>query len=65
MIVTVTIKRGDKDTGRTYQLKETGESKKGTYQTFSPVGDNADLPSFGKLYIKAKREAEKKGKKSQ
>ena len=54
--VTITVKRGkaEKDT-KVYQLTESGGSKKGTYMTFTPAGENADLPSFGKVYIKAER----------
>ena len=67
--VIVTIKRGEEAQGKTYEFTESGESKKGTFKTFSPAGENADLPAFGKLYVKAKRgeaKAEKKanGKKS-
>lgn len=54
MEVTVTIKRGKDVKGTTYLLKESGESKKGTYKVFSPNQDTADIPDFAKLYIKVK-----------
>jgi len=53
--VTINIKRNGEAKGKTYQLKDIGKSKKGTYKIFSPAGDNADLPVFSKTYIKAKR----------
>ena len=56
--VTITVKR-NKEEGKKYLLKETGESKKGTYKTFSAAGDNADLPAWGKVYIKATRDKAK------
>ena len=65
--VEVKIMRGTKEgDSKTYLLKESGDSKKGTFKTFSPVAENPDLPSFGKLYIKANRDKPKvdKAKKS-
>lgn len=50
--VSVTVKRGSKS--HTYKLNPVGESKKGTFQTFSPA-ENNDLPSFSKLYVKVKQ----------
>jgi len=58
--VTITVKRGKEAQGKTYQLKEAGKSKKGTYKTFSATGDNVDLPAWGKVYIKAERTKESK-----
>ena len=54
MEVSVTINRGtaEKPDSKSYLLKEVGASKKGTYATFSPMGESADLPSFTKLYVK-------------
>ena len=59
-MITVEVKiiRGEGDS-KTYLLKESGDSKKGTFKTFSPVAENPDLPSFGKLYVKANRDADK------
>ena len=66
-MITVEVKiiRGEGDS-KTYLLKESGDSKKGTFKTFSPVAENADLPSFGKLYVKVNRDKAKadKAKKS-
>ena len=56
MEVTITIKRNGDTKGNSYLLTEAGKSKKGTYKTFQAAGDNADLPSFAKVYIKAKRD---------
>ncbi len=50
--VTVTIKRGDK--AKTFELKSVGKSKKGTFEYFSPVGENTDLPEWGKLPVSIK-----------
>jgi hypothetical protein len=50
--VTVTVARGDDK--RTYALTQSGESKAGTYVTFTPAKDNPDIPEFGKLYVAAK-----------
>ena len=55
--VSITIKR-DKGEAKTYQLNQIGKSKKGTFVTFSPLGENADLPAFFKGYVKVKRDAE-------
>ncbi len=56
MSITVEIKvKRDKGEAKTYQMKEVGESKKGNYKLFSPIGKNPDLPEFGKLYINTKR----------
>lgn len=52
--VTISIKRG-KEEPKKYQLIQAGESKKGTFVTFAPTAETADLPAFGKVYIKAKR----------
>ena len=62
-MITVEVKiiRGEGDS-KTYLLKESGDSKKGTFKTFSPVAENADLPSFGKLYVKANRDKAKADK---
>jgi len=53
--VTVTVSRGSTSEVKRYLLKQIGKSKRGTYLTFSPVGDSADIPEFSKLYVKAKR----------
>jgi len=59
--VKVTVTRnGD---SKTYLLNEVGESKGGNFKLFASK-DNADIPDFGKMYIKAKRESAKAGKKS-
>ena len=59
--VEVRITRGNKEgDSKTYLLQESGDSKKGTFKTFSPVAENADLPSFGKLYVKVKADKAKK-----
>jgi len=52
--VTITVKRGKEEKGKSYLLTETGKSKKGTFKTFSPA-DNPDLPGFSKVYVKATR----------
>lgn len=52
--VTISIKRG-KEEAKKYQLIEVGDSRNGTFKTYGPAAENADLPKFGKLYIKAKR----------
>ncbi len=52
--VTILVKRG-KEEAKKYQLIEAGESKRGTFVTFAPTAETADLPAFGKVYIKVKR----------
>lgn len=60
--VTVTINRGAKEgQAKTYQLKEAGESKKGTYKVFAPTSETADMPAFSKVYVKANRDKANKG----
>ena len=59
--VTVTVTRGQE--AKTYQLTEGEGSKKGTYLTFTPAGENADMPSFTKIYVSVKR-AKANGKKA-
>jgi len=62
--VTITVKRGDAAAdSKTYLLQEKGKSKKGTYKTFSPPNENADLPAFFKGYVKAKRDNKSNSKK--
>lgn len=54
--VTIIVKRGKEATGKAYRLEEAGESRKGTYKTFAPTAETADLPGFGKVYVKAERD---------
>ena len=54
MEVIISIQRG-KEEPKKYQLVEAGDSRNGTFKTFGPSAENADLPKFGKLYIKAKQ----------
>lgn len=60
--VTIAIKRDGEAQPKVYQLKELGESKKGTFKTFAPAGENADLPEFSKVYVKVARDKEKSPK---
>lgn len=53
--VEIKVKRGNEAQGKTYQLIEVGESRKGNYKLFSAAGDTPDIPEFGKVYIKVKR----------
>lgn len=59
MEVIITVKRDNETQGKSYQLKENGDSRKGTYKTFAPTTETADLPGFGKVYIKAERDKAK------
>ena len=61
--VTISVKRDNGET-KAYTLTELGESKKGTYKTFGVPGENADLPDFSKVYIKAVRDKEPAPKKT-
>ena len=58
--VTITVKRNG--AAKTWALAQAGESKGGNYLLFQSK-DNADIPDFGKLYLKAKRVADKTAKK--
>ena len=60
--VTINIKR-DKGEVKSYKLTEIGDSKKGTFKTFGTPAENADMPSFVKLYIKAEPDKAPKAKK--
>lgn len=60
--VIITVKRGNEAEGKTYQLKELGDSRKGTYKTFTAEAETPDMPSFGKVYIKAERDKASKDK---
>ena len=61
MEITITVKRGDES--KTYQLTEIGESKKGTFKLFA-AKENADLPDFAKVYVKATRDKAAKAAKA-
>ena len=65
MEVNITVNRGtaEKADSKTYLLTAKGKSKKGTFLTYSPAGESADLPAFVKVYVKTKRDNGKaKGK---